>query len=254
MSGRLEGKIALVTGAASGIGRTCAVRFAAEGATVVGVDLNEAGLDDTTRLVHDAAAFVPLVGNLTAESAVEAVFATVDERFGRLDVLHNCVGGSTGRDSAVEHLDAGILDEVIALELRTAILGSKFGVPLLRRAGGGAVVNMTSYVAFRGVSQIHAYSAAKGAIVSLTRAMAGTYARERIRVNAIAPGIALTERARARIQDPNVTSTLPFDWADYPFAMGQPEDIANVALFLASDESRMITGATIMADGGLTSY
>jgi NAD(P)-dependent dehydrogenase (short-subunit alcohol dehydrogenase family) len=113
---------------------------------------------------------------------------------------------------------------------------------------------MSSFVAFRGVFNIHAYISAKGALVSLTRAMAGRYARDGIRVNAIAPGIALSERAAARMASGNIAPTLTFRFEDYPFATGRPEDIANVALFLASDESRMISAQTIVADGGLSSY
>jgi NAD(P)-dependent dehydrogenase (short-subunit alcohol dehydrogenase family) len=134
------------------------------------------------------------------------------------------------------------------------MLSCRMAIPPMIESGGGTIVNMASFVAFRGAFDIHAYSAAKGALVSLTRTMAGSYAQHGIRVNAIAPGVALSERAAARITSGNIAEVMTFRWNDYPFAMGTPEDIAHLALFLASDESRMVNAQTISADGGLSSY
>ena len=251
----MKDKLAVITGGGSGIGLASAQIFASEGARVMLLDINdEAGIAcrDKIRSAGGTAEFVHT--DCTDEVAVAAAFATLDEALGPLNVLYNCAGGSTGKDSAVDALEVEVLKEVFGLELQTAVLCSRAAVPRMVANGGGSIINMSSFVAYRGVFRIHAYSAAKGAISSLTRAMAGSYAKEGIRVNGIAPGIALTERARKRIEESNVAATQNFDWKDYPFAMGTPEDIAMLALFLASDESRMITGQTILADGGLTAY
>jgi len=129
------------------------------------------------------------------------------------------------------------------------------------KAGGGAIINMSSVVALRGAFPIHVYTAAKGGIIALTQSLAGTYAQNNIRANAICPGMILTDRVKARFgrsaeeRAPTPQAqTIKLDWKQYPFGTGQPEDIANVALFLASEESRMITGATIPADGGISAY
>lgn len=255
MAGRLAGKVAIVTGASSGIGRASALAFAREGARVIAWDVNDPGGD---ALIEEVAAaggtgsFVHV--DVTDEHAVTMAVAKCQQVFGALHILHNCAGGSTDADRAVDELDLDVLHGVLALDLGSVVTCSKHAIPLLRSSGGGSIINMSSFVALRGVFDIHAYIAAKGALVSLTRAMAGKYAKSGVRVNAIAPGIASSERARARITSPNVAGAQNFSWDDYPFAMGEPGDIANLALFLASDESRMVTGQTVAADGGLSSY
>lgn len=255
MTDRLAGKIAFITGGASGIGRASALLFAREGARVVVVDLNvEAGeqVVAEVRANGHEAAFQPC--DVTNEQAVAEAFTLADHNFGPTDVLYNCAGGSTANDAAVDQLDIGVLETTLRHEVRSAVVCSREALRRMLPNRRGSIINMSSFVAFRGVFNIHAYIAGKGALVSLTRAMAGSYAKEGVRVNAIAPGVALSERARRRIAEPNVAATMTFTWDDYPFAMGEPEDIANVALFLASDESRMITAQTIVADGGLGSY
>jgi NAD(P)-dependent dehydrogenase (short-subunit alcohol dehydrogenase family) len=253
--GRLSGRTAFITGAAAGIGAASARLFAQAGADLILVDRDREGL---TAIAGELEPYgnkvLPLQVDLTDETAVEQAFIEARGTFQSLHVLFNCAGGSTGEDNVVENLTADIWTRTLELELLTVGHCSKWGVPWLRDSGGGSVINMSSFAAYRGTVRIHAYAAAKGAVSSLTRAMAGSHAADRIRVNAIAPGFALTERAKRRIQEPNVAASLTFEYDDYPFALGAPEDIAAVALFLASEESRMVNGQTIMADGGLTSY
>ncbi|MFN9152571.1 MAG: SDR family NAD(P)-dependent oxidoreductase, partial [bacterium] len=198
--------------------------------------------------------------DVTDESSVRAAIDTVVARHGRLDILFNCAGGSLNADSLVTDVDLDVWDRTMGLDVRGAMLVCRHGIPELVKAGGGSVVNMSSGAALRGSSPKHVYTAAKGAILSFTRALAGTYAKDNIRANAICAGRILTDR----ILNNYGTADAPGPVADrqdaagrvrdYPFWVGRPEDIANIALFLASDESRMITGATIPADGGRSAY
>ena len=160
----------------------------------------------------------------------------------------------------VTEVELDVWDRTMALDVRGAMLVCRHGIPELVKAGGGSVVNMSSGAALRGSSPKHVYTAAKGAILSFTRALAGSYAKDNIRANAICAGRILTDRILnnyGTADAPGLVADLQ-DAAgrvrDYPFWVGRPEDIANIALFLASDESRMITGATIPADGGRSAY
>ncbi|MFN9121140.1 MAG: SDR family NAD(P)-dependent oxidoreductase, partial [bacterium] len=198
--------------------------------------------------------------DVTDEASVRAAVDVVVARHGRLDILFNCAGGSLNADSLVTDVDLDVWDRTMGLDVRGAMLVCRHGIPELVKAGGGSVVNMSSGAALRGSSPKHVYTAAKGAILSFTRALAGTYAKDNIRANAICAGRILTDR----ILNNYGTADAPGPVADrqdaagrvrdYPFWVGRPEDIANIALFLASDESRMITGATIPADGGRSAY
>lgn len=215
----------------------------------------------TERFVNEAggeALFVQT--DVTNEhSAKRAVDAAV-ERFGKLDVLYNCAGGSAAEDAPVTQVDLAEWQRTMSLNLLGPILMCRHGIPRIVAAGGGAVINMSSGAALRGSSPAHIYTAAKGGIVSLTRALAGTFVKHNVRVNAICAGRILTERITSRygtseragpvvdLQDAAGRSK------EYPFWVGSPEDIARIALFLASDESRMITGASIPADGGRSAY
>jgi NAD(P)-dependent dehydrogenase (short-subunit alcohol dehydrogenase family) len=252
MTDRLRDKVAVITGSASGIGRASALAFAREGAQLVIADIDVDG-NEALRSELEAlgAQVLALQVDVTDEASIASAFAATAE-LGPLQVLFNCAGGSTSADGPVTELTVAVIEHTFRLDVQSAMLCSRAAIPLMTR--GGSIVNMTSFAAFRGTVRIHAYAAAKGAIDALTRVMAGTYAKDGIRVNAIAPGVALSDRARRRITESNVAADLTFRWEDYPFAMGEPEDIANVALFLASEESRMVTGHTVMADGGLNSY
>jgi len=254
-NGRLAGKTAVITGTGAGIGAASARLFAEAGARLVLVDIDAAAnAAQAAELRAEGADVLDVQVDLTDESAVEDMFARARNFSPELHVMFNCAGGSTASDDTVDKLSTSTWTRTLELELLTVAHCSRFGVPWIRESGGGSVVNMSSFAAFRGTVGIHAYAAAKAAVSGLTRSMAGSYAKDRIRVNAIAPGVALSERAARRITETNVADKLTFAWADYPFAMAQPRDIASVALFLASDESFMLTGQTLMADGGLTVY
>lgn len=255
VGGRLSGKVVAITGAAAGIGFASAQHFSAEGARLFLLDVDGPGglrCRDQVLAAGGEAEFMRT--DATNEGDVAAAFAALDARFGVLHVMFNCAGGSTTDDDAVDRLSLAVLHETFERDLQSAVLCSRSALPHLVASGGGSVINMSSFVAFRGTVRTHAYVAAKGAISAFTRTMAGTYAASGIRVNAIAPGVAMGERTRRRITESNFAAALTFDFGDYPFLVGVPDDIAMVALFLASDESRMITGQTIMADGGVSAY
>ncbi len=258
---RLDGKVAFITGGGSGIARAASLLFAREGAKVVVAEIDGALGEATARDVVDAGGDAMAVRtDVTDESSVRAAIDAVVARHGRLDILFNCAGGSLNEDSLVTEVDLDVWDRTMALDVRGAMLVCRHGIPELVKAGGGSVVNMSSGAALRGSSPKHVYTAAKGAILSFTRALAGSYARDNVRANAICAGRILTDR----ILNNYGTAGAPGPVADrqdaagrvrdYPFWVGRPEDIANIALFLASDESRMITGATIPADGGRSAY
>ena len=255
---RLAGRVALITGGAWGIGRAASILFAREGAKVAIMDIDDPAGIAITGDLGDAGLFVS--SDVTDEADVEDAVATVERYFGKLDILFNCAGGSVSEDAPVGEVDvAAVWDRTMRLDLLGAINCCHHAIPAIVRAGGGAVVNMSSGAALRGASPAHIYTAAKGGIVSLTRALAGTYAKNNVRVNAICAGRILTERILARYGTPDAPKPAEDQQADarvkeYPFWVGKPEDIASIALFLASDESRMITGAAIPADGGRSAY
>jgi NAD(P)-dependent dehydrogenase (short-subunit alcohol dehydrogenase family) len=253
---RLAGRVALITGGAWGIGRAAAELFVRKGAKVAIADIDEpAG----AALASDLGALF-LATDVADAASVQAAVAAAEKHFGRLDTLFNSAGGSVREDAPLGKVDvAAVWAKTMRLDLLGTINCCHHGIPAIVRAGGGAVVNMSSGAALRGASPAHIYTAAKGGILSLTRALAGTYAKDNVRVNAICAGRILTERILSRYgtpEDPKPAEDQQADARvkDYPFWVGKPEDIANIALFLASDESRMITGAAIPADGGRSAY
>lgn len=258
---RLEGKVAFITGAGSGIARAASRIFAREGARIAIVEINADAGRATEALVREAGGEALFIETdvRNEESVKHAVALTVD-RFGKLDVLYNVAGGSRTEDDLVTDVDLSVWQHTMTLDLLGPILTCRYAIPRIIEAGGGSVVNMSSGAALRGASHSHIYTAAKGAILSLTRALAGAYAKDNVRVNAICAGRILTERITSRYGTPEKAGPVE-DRQDaagrvkeYPFWVGKPEDIANIALFLASEESRMITGATIPAEGGRSAY
>lgn len=265
-SGRLAGKVAFITGAGSGIARAASHIFTREGAKVIMAELNEETGERVAESVRASGGDVTLVKtDVTSPESVQAALAKGVEAYGRLDILFNCAGGSVPDDKAVTDVDLSIWDHTMSLDLKGPFLCCRYGIPYLIESGGGSIVNVTSIVALKGNFRGHVYTAAKGGIISLTQALAGRYWRNNIRANAIAPGLVLSERILDRSGlDPTAPADGQMEQAKavhekfidthHPFSAGVPEDIANVALFLASDESRMVNAAVIPAEGGLSAY
>jgi len=253
--GRLDGKVAVITGAGSGIARAATRIFVAEGARVVVAEIDSARGQASATEAGDGAVFIAT--DVTDEASVQATMAAATERFGRLDILFNCAGGSVIEDTVVTEVDLAVWDRTIPLDLKGPFLCCRHGIPKLIESGGGAIINVSSVVALRGNHPAHVYAAAKGGLIAFTRGLAGAYSDKGVRANVICPGLIRTERIKARYVErkPGKNRESSVDtFESYPFGVGEPEDIANIALFLASDESRMINGAVIPADGGISTY
>ncbi len=241
MSGRLDGKVAVITGAAGGIGAVTAEVFAREGARVVGVDLREHGVGELS-----------LQADLTSAPQVEELYATVAEQFGRIDVLFNNAGISPTDDDSVLVTSEEAYDRVQAANLKSVFLCCKYGIPHLLEAGGGSVVNTASFVAVMGsaTSQI-SYTASKGGVLAMSRELGVDFAKRGVRVNAICPGPIDTPLLRELFaKDPERAARR---LVHVPMGrFGRAEEIANAVLFLASDEASFVTAHTMLVDGGIT--
>ena len=261
--GRLDGKVAVLTGAGSGIAKATALAFAREGARVAIVEINgELGraAEQQVRAAGGDALFVET--DVTQDESVKRAIDATVAKYGRLDVLFNCAGGSLQEDVPVHEMDLDVWHRTIALNLLHPFLTCRHGIPHMIKAGGGAIINVTSHVGLMGSFKL-AYAATKGGIVSFTKTLAAQYVQHGIRANAIAPGSIRTERQIKRWENKDwMLAEKPSAAAReriatqklYPYSVGEPSDIAAIAVFLASDESRMLTGTTIAADGGRSSY
>lgn len=257
MQGRLQGRVALITGAGAGIGRAAATQFMHEGAAVIVTDINGDAAREVADSLHaHGGSALALALDVTCDHSVRDAIDIACAQFGKLDLLFNCAGGSLEADTSVTDVDLSIWQRTLDLDLTGTMLCCRHALPRLIAAGGGTIVNMSSGAALAGTFPAHAYTAAKGAVVALTRALAGTYASHNIRVNAICSGRIDTERVRQRLADYDEDRLAALDVMDarYPFQSGTALDIAHIAVFLASEESRMINGAAIPANGGRTAY
>jgi NAD(P)-dependent dehydrogenase (short-subunit alcohol dehydrogenase family) len=250
MGARLEGKVALITGAGMGMGREAAVLFAEEGARVVVCDISEAAAAETVaRVTRAGGAAVAAIGDVAVEDDVQRMVETGVERFGALHVLHNNAGVLwKDRDRSVLETDDTQWDRVMAINLKSVFWVTKHGIPHLRAAGGGSIILVGSVSALAGFTRAQdAYTAAKGALIALNKSLAIQFARDSIRSNIIHPGIVDTP-----LQAPYLTDELRVEFKTaIPLGrIGQPREIAYAALFLASDESAFMTGAEMIVDGG----
>jgi len=250
MPGRLTGKVALITGAGMGMGREAAVLFAEEGARVVVCDINEKAAEETVTLVEKAGGqALAAVGDVAIEDDVKRMVEEGVRRFGALHVLYNNAGVLwKDKDRSVLETDGAQWDRVMAINLKSVFWVTKHGIPYLKQAGGGSIILVGSVSALAGFTRAQdAYTAAKGALISLNKSLAIQFAKDRIRSNIIHPGIVETP-----LQAPYLTPELRAEFnTGIPLGrIGQPRDIAYAALFLASEESSFMTGAEMIVDGG----
>ncbi len=249
---RLEGKVALITGAGSGIGRESALLFAREGAKVVVVDIDEVAGQETVSAIREDGGDATFVrADVSKATDVKNMIRAAEETYGKLNVLFNNAGIFHPEDTSVLETSEEVWDKVINVNLKGVFLGCKYGIPALLRAGGGSIINTASFVALMGaaVSQI-AYTASKGGVLALTREIAVEFARQGIRANALCPGPVETPLLAELLADPERRQRRLVHIPMGRFA--RASEIAQAALFLASDESSYVNGAIFTVDGGIT--
>ena len=249
---RLEGKVALITGAGGGIGRQASLLFSREGARVVAVDVNLDAAQDTVDAVQAEGGEATVFAADVADSdSCAAMVAHAETAYGRLDVLFNNAGVMLSDDGDAVSTDESVWEQTMSINAKGVFLGCKHGIPALRRAGGGAIVNTASFVALMGAATPQvAYTASKGAVLSLTRELAVIHGREHIRVNALCPGPLRTEMLMSFLDtdDKKQRRLVHIPMGRF----GEATEIAKGALFLASDDSSFMTGAALVIDGGIT--
>src|SRR5215510_832232 len=246
MGTRLKDKVALITGAGMGMGREASVLFAEESARIVVCDINKQAADETVALIEKAGGqAVSAVGDVAVEEDVKRMVEEGARRFGALHVLYNNAGVLwKDKDRSVLETDGAQWDRIMGINLKSVFWVTKHGIPHLQKAGGGSIILVGSVSALAGFTRAQdAYTAAKGALISLNKSLAIQFAKDRIRSNVIHPGIVETP-LQAPYLTPELRTGIPLG------RIGQPRDIAYAALFLASDESSFMTGAEMVVDGG----
>jgi len=246
---RLNGKVAFITGAAGGIGRATCARYIAEGARVAAVDVNREALESSFGDAMAGDNGMALTCNITEPEQVKAAIAKCVEHFGKLEIVCNIAGGSSAADSRVTNAPDVEFWRVIKLDLYGTFLCCKHGIPAIAAAGGGSVINFSSVVALMALPERDCYTAAKGGVAAMTRSMAVEYAPDKIRVNAIAPGLVLTPRVEGLMEQREELRRLADQHLLGPC---RPIDIAEMAVYLGSDESRRVTGQMMSVDSGVT--
>lgn len=249
---RLDGKVALITGGASGMGMVAARLFASEGAKVVLTDLADEqgeGVADKIRGGGGDATYVH--ADVSSEADAEAMVQRTVEAYGGLTVLYNNAGVMLAADGSVDTTDGSVWDTTLAVNVKGVVHGCKYGIPAMIASGGGSIVNVASFVAWMGAATSQtAYTASKGAVLAMTREIAVEYARKGVRCNALCPGPIDTPLLSELLSDPERRQRR---FVHIPMGrLGQAEELAKAALFLASDESSYMTGASLIVDGGIT--
>lgn len=252
---RIKDKIAVITGAGSGIGLAAAELFGREGAVVLILEKNAESAAAAKKKVVDAGGRAEAyVVDVADWNSVKDAFGKIDSAHGGIDVLYNNASVFWGeKDAAIETLDVGVLETIIRINLFGMMYCSKCAIPLMRKRGGGVIINTSSSCGLIGIPNCDAYSASKGATITLTKSFAVEYGPQKIRSNCIAPAAILTPMVYESDLNKPTFDEKKFLATGTPVRRwGTPEDIANIALFLASDESSYLNGAVIVADGGIT--
>lgn len=250
---RLADKVCVITGAGSGMGRVAAGLFAAQGARVVVADFNEAAAAETVEAVRATGGEVTSVrADVSNEADAKAMIDHAMATYGRVDVLYNNAGIMPEADHSIVDTDVAVWDQVMAVNVRGVFLGCKYAVPRMVDQGSGSVINIASFVALLGCSVPQdAYTASKGALLSLTRSMAVQFGPHGVRTNAICPGPVETPLLMDWLLKDEAAKQLRL--ARNPSGrFGKPEEIVNMAIYLASDESRWTNGASLVVDGGIS--
>jgi NAD(P)-dependent dehydrogenase (short-subunit alcohol dehydrogenase family) len=254
MASRLAGKVALITGAGGGQGRAAAIMFAREGARIVVADVNTEGGNETVEMVRAAGGQAEFIATDVSKAVqVEAGVQCAVKNFGALHIMYNNAAVLHRKDGPVTTLDEDVWHLVLDVNLKGVFLGCKYAVPAIIAAGGGSIINTSSLAGLLGVGGthgVHAYTAAKGGVISLTRAVAMAYAKSNVRCNVICPGAVDTPMMAHVLHGENQRLREGYRRAHPLGRVGTPEDIAAMALFLASDESSWVTGTVLPIDGG----
>jgi NAD(P)-dependent dehydrogenase (short-subunit alcohol dehydrogenase family) len=254
--GRLQGKVAIVTGGAGGIGAATARAMASEGASVVIVDIDAARAEQVAQGIaaSNGTAF-SVSADLSEETGVEAAIRATVTRYGRLDVLHNNAAMTDSdflsRDTQVTDLSLEVWERTMAVNLRSQMLMCKHAIPDMVRDGGGSIINMSSGASLKGDRTRTAYGVSKAGVNTLTMYVAASHGKQGVRANTIVPGLIVTDAVRAHLTDRMLAGLGRATLTPY---VGEPEDVANLVVFLASDESRYITGQMIAIDGGMSAH
>lgn len=252
MAGRVADKVAIITGSGNGIGKATVLALAREGARVVIADIDLDAAQSVADLVNgDGGQAMAIQVDIGEESSIAAMIETTISTYGSLDILHNNAALTSAadfvKDASIIDMETAIWDRYLQINLRGAMLGCKYAIPAMLKNGGGSIINTSSNQSLAGDSQGFAYAAAKGGINSLTVTIATAYGKQGIRCNAISPGLIMSERAIAGVPEEAAAIN---EQSNLVPRLGQPEDIANMALYLASDESSFVTGQILKVDGG----
>jgi NAD(P)-dependent dehydrogenase (short-subunit alcohol dehydrogenase family) len=253
--GKLDGKVAIVTGGASGMGQTTAVLFAKEGAKVVVADYVVESGEETTRMIKEAggeAIFVKT--DVSKASDVAAMVKTAVDTYGKLDILFNCAGLVEREAVPLHECKEEDFDKVIAVNLKGVFLGMKYAIPEMIKTGGGSIINQGSLVCVQGFPGLCSYSASKGGVATISMAAAVDYLRQNIRVNWTEPGLIATPMVRLGLLKGNKKALEELEASQPLGRFGTEEEIANLVLFLASDDASYITATGVKIDGALSQH